>query len=317
MSKVVESFGTGFVLTTIVKHDDGDYRWTRRPGPHRGGAIRTPDPTVLAAVRAVPRGRVGLTVPEPKEGAGVTYRTGQARSIAAILLGLRPGAEKFDIEQVAMDTLVETGTTLARLHTVPVPQADLPSPAGPQRLLSWLRSGQGPTAAPELHSHATGILGHDRISTVEAWCVPPSEGRHVLLHGAPGHGILLPLTQDQDGCLLTGEDLSAGPPEFDVGWLIGELVEFRETFQQPGHNTFPALDYDALIGCVLDGYNAPLDLAAVGRAAALRFLTHTHDFAAYVGWHDVLADYLKIVADAIDAADAGQLLPSSSHKVSH
>jgi len=311
MSEIVQSFGTGYVLTTIVRCDDGDHLWTRRPGRDRGGAMRTPDPAVLAAVRAVPRGRVGLTLPERGDGTGVTYRTGQAHSVAALFLDLAPGARELDVARIAADTLAETGATLARLHAVPLPQAGMPSPEGPRRLLRWLRGGRGPAGAPDLHRHATEILGRDRMSTAEAWCVPPSEGRRALLHGAPGNGILLPLTPDQDGCLLTGEDLGAGPPEFDLGWLVGELVEFRESRRRLGHSALHDADYDVLIGRVLDGYPAALDLAAVGRIAALRFLTHTHDFAAYVGWHEVLTDYLKLVADVIDAAGTGQLLPSS------
>ncbi|MDA0635547.1 hypothetical protein OUY22_19180, partial [Nonomuraea sp. MCN248] len=133
----------------------------------------------------------------------------------------------------------------------------------------------------------------------------PDEPR-ALLHGAPSLGSLLPVTAERPGALLTGDDLSAGTPEGDVGWLAGELVEFRALADRlPAGSPF---DYDALIRALLDGYDAPLDLAAVGRAAAVRFLCHVHDFAAYVKWHELLGDYLKLVADTIDAAADGRLI---------
>ncbi|MER6178215.1 hypothetical protein [Streptosporangium sp. NPDC001681] len=313
MSRAADSYGTGYVLTTIARSAEGDYRWTRRPGPHRGGALRTPDPAVLDAARTAARGRVGLTLPEQADATGMTYRTGQARSIAAMLLGPRSGESDADIARITADTFVETGAALARLHAVPLPRADLPSPDGLLRLLSWLQDGLGPGAAPDLHRHATEMLGRDRMATVAAWCVPVTEAPHALLHGGPSMGILLPLTPDMDGGLLTGENLAAGPPESDVGWIIGELVELGASIRRFG--TRRDFDFDMFIGRVLEGYTAALDLAAVGRTAALRFLTHLHDFAAYMKWHDVLVEYLKLVADVIDAAGAGQLLPSPGEVV--
>ncbi|WP_449065831.1 hypothetical protein [Planomonospora algeriensis] len=139
--------------------------------------------------------------------------------------------------------------------------------------------------------------------------VPPARGgARALLHGGPGLGILLPLAPGAHGALLTGENLAAGPPESDVGWIIGELVELRESVRRFGARR--DLDFDLFIGRVLDGYGAALDLAAVGRTTALRFLTHLHDFAAYLKWNDVLVEYLGLVADVIDTAGAGRLLPS-------
>ncbi|MGJ6962807.1 hypothetical protein ACSDR0_12945 [Streptosporangium sp. G11] len=335
MSRADDSYGTGYVLTAIARSAEGDYRWSRRPGPHRGGALRTPDPAVLDAVRTAARGRVELTLPERADATGATYRAGQSRSIAAMLLGPGTGESDADIARITADTLAETGAALARLHAVPLPGADLPSPDGLLRLLSWLRDGLGPGAAPDLHRRAAEMLGRDRMATVAAWCVPPAEAPHVLLHGGPSLGILLPLTPGTHGGLLTGENLAAGPPESDMGWIIGELVELRASVHRFGSRR--DLDFDLFIGRVLEGYTtapdtsapdtaapdltaldtatpdtAALDLTAVGRTAALRFLTHLHDFAAYLKWHDVLVEYLRLVADVIDAAGAGQLLPSPS-----
>ncbi|WP_214409109.1 aminoglycoside phosphotransferase family protein [Sphaerisporangium fuscum] len=315
MSEVVEDFGTGFLRTTIVRCDEGGYRWIRRPGPGHGGPLREPDPAVLAAVRPVAAGPVSLTFGEPVDGGGMAYRTTQARSLAGMFLrhGRNPGEP--DLERIAADTLVETAAALARLHAVPLPRAGMPSPEGPRRLLSWLRGGDGDAGPAQFRRHAAEILGRDRMALAGAWCEPSREGRRVLLHGAPSAGILLPLIAHRDGGLLTGEDLGAGPPESDAGWLIGELVEFRELARsrqarQGSRGGVGTAGFDALIRCVLDGYGGVLDAHAVGRQAAVRFLTHAHDFATYVGWHEMLLETLRLVAGVIDAADDGRLLPS-------
>nr|WP_062339005.1 hypothetical protein [Herbidospora sakaeratensis] len=303
MSEIVASYATGYLRTTITLDDDGTYLWTRRPGADRGRAIQAPDPLLRAAVASVPPGRVALILPESVED-GVTYRVRRFRSLAGMFLGLT--GEVPGLRELAGDTLAETARTLAGLHAVPVPDAALPDvPTGVRRLLGWLRGGQGPRGAAELHRRARAVLGRERLELVESWCAIGGE-RRVLLHGAPGSGILLPV---EDGVLLIGEELAAGPPEFDLGWLVGEFVEF-------GHVGAPGPlgrdDYDALIHGLLDAYPAPLDRAAVGRVALLRFLTHTHDFSAYVGWHETLDGSLTVLAEVVDAAAGGRLLRETS-----
>ncbi|WP_066371478.1 hypothetical protein [Herbidospora mongoliensis] len=311
MSRVITSFATGYLRTTVTRDDDGTYLWTRRPGADRNGQIRVPHPLLHAAVASAPTGRVALTLPEPAEG-GVTYRVRRFPPVATLFLGL--AGEVPELMRVAGDTLAATALTLAALHAVPVPDVEVAAvPVGVRRLLNWLRGGRGPRGAAELHRRAHVVLGRDRLDLVESWCAIVG-GRRVLLHGAPGHGILLPVGDDpaDAGALLIGEDLAAGPPEFDLGWLIGELVEFGHAGVKPG--PLGRADYDALVHRLLDAYPAPLDRAAVGRVALLRFLTHTHDFSAYMGWHDTLDDYLSVLAGVIDAATDGRLLLETSHR---
>ncbi|WP_432924931.1 hypothetical protein ACQPZZ_31105 [Microbispora sp. CA-135349] len=311
MTRVVEEFGTGFVHTTIAEDGAGRYLWTRRPGPDRDGGVRRPHPLVERAVRAVSPGEVELTLPEPADGddaSAVTYRTALPYAVAGMFLGAGGTGDRApgDMEAVAAATLTEAAKALARLHAAAPPAVELPGPGGPSRLLGWLRTGRAPRAGSHLHPQAARMLGRDRMTAVEAWCVAAGRERRVLLHGAPGHGILVPPVGGRGGALLTGEDLAAGLPEFDVGWLAGELVEFREAARRLGHGPLREIDYDGLIGHMVEGYGAPLDLAVVGRSAVLRFFTHTHDFAAYVGWHDFLLGYLEILADVIDAVRAGE-----------
>ncbi|MCK2213715.1 hypothetical protein MF672_007935 [Actinomadura sp. ATCC 31491] len=298
--------GTGYVLTAITRSAGGYYWWTRRPGPHPGGALRTPGPAVLAAVAAVAPGRVALTLPERAEATGVAYRTRQNRSLAAMLLGPAAGESDAEIVRIVAHTLAETGVALSRLHAVPPPEPGLPAPDGLVRLLSWLRAGHGPGAAAVLHRRASELLGRDRMATAAEWCLPPEGAPRVLLHGGPGLGILLPVVPGTDGALLTGENLAAGPPETDVGWLVGELVELGASVGRFGARR--SFDTGLFAARVLDGYPGALDLEAVGRTAALRFLTHLHDFAAYLKWHDVLLEYLKLAADVLDAAAEGRLV---------
>lgn len=185
---------------------------------------------------------------------------------------------------------------------------------GPRRLANWLGSGSGPRAAVRLRAALVEAIGARRMALVTDWCGEFGGVRTdgaVLLHGAPGTGVIIPAENTDRTCLLIGDEPASGCPESDVGWLVGELVEFRDGIRRLPAGTLQALDYDSLIATILCGYPCEIDPAAVGRCAALRVLTHTHDFAAYVGWHPVLSQYLRMVSDIVDDAETGRLLHQS------
>lgn len=293
MSHVVERFGTGYVHTTVVQASDG-YRWLRTDGPDRPVPIGRP----VAAVRRALAGLPGLVLPEPATTtAGLAYRTSAPASLAALFLGAGHG----DVQTTAAARLSTVAAVLAALHRIPAP-VRLPRPVGGRRLSGWLATGTGSRAAAQLREHARTLLGSRRIQVLRDWSAQLAGTGATLLHGAPGTGVIV------GSALLTGEELAVGRAEWDLGWLIGELVEFRDMPRHVGHHGLRPLDYDALIGAVLRGYDGDYDAAAVGRAAVLRFLTHAHDYAAFMGWQDFLDHYLTAIAEAADAAEQGNLL---------
>jgi hypothetical protein len=120
-----------------------------------------------------------------------------------------------------------------------------------------------------------------------------------LLHGAPSLGLIVPSVSPGNCALLSGEDLARGPAAFDLGWLLGELAEMRATNVR-GIGGLPDDRSGPLARALLDGYGPPGDSVTTGRAATVRVFTHAHDYAAFVGWHDHVTDYLDIIADLID-----------------
>lgn len=109
------------------------------------------------------------------------------------------------------------------------------------------------------------------------------------------------------GHLLTGEESGLGPPAWDIGWLLGELVELEAAAGHPGSGVADVA-YPELRRHVLASYGpGRLDAAEVGRYAAVRLLLHAHDFAAYVGTAAPLAGYLALLPPLVDAALAGSL----------
>ncbi|WP_328872388.1 hypothetical protein OHT76_21020 [Streptomyces sp. NBC_00287] len=179
------------------------------------------------------------------------------------------------------------------------PPANTPAPAGPR-------------AAAALHSVALRLLGSARWDRVLGWCEELAVGRpgDVFLHGAPSLGSIVVGPEPPHGWLMIGEELARGPADHDLGWLLGEFVEWRMTLDRPVLAPAAPLDpevYETTRAALLRGYGPPADPVAAGRSAVLRVFTHAHDFAAYMGWHPELLEYLAAIAELIDDEGARAL----------
>ncbi|WP_158685036.1 hypothetical protein [Streptomyces sp. LaPpAH-108] len=290
--------------TSVFRVDDGRFAWERAPGPTPGAALAFPAPEAARAMAEA--GRTGGVRP------ALPSRCGRPHVLRYDVPGVFSAARLLRMPDPAVPALVAealrgTGRLLALLHrAAPVGVADGPPP-GVRRLRRWLRTGDGPGAAPRLYEALAARLGERRwrrAGELGDWTV--WEGG-TPLHGAPGLGGLVPSPYLGRAALLTGEELATGIPEFDVGWLLGELAELRAAARLGLGGAAPH-DYAALARAVHEGYGsaAPDGLVrtALGGAAVLRVLTHVHDFAAYVGWHDDLTAYLELLADLLDSDGA-------------
>ncbi|MFC4465300.1 hypothetical protein ACFPH6_12245 [Streptomyces xiangluensis] len=298
----VEQFATGFQRTSVHRVDHG-YVLVRRPGSHRPTPLEPPHPEALAALRALRTAEMRLVLPVAVDDA-LHYRvpgTGVAAKLSV------PGDCGIPNAHVA-SALHGTGAALRQLHAeVPVSVARA-GPPGPARLAAWLQSERppaGPGAAGALHSVALRRLGSERWRRVLDWCEELAAGhaRDVFLHGAPSLGSIVVSPQFPHGWLMIGEDLARGPADHDLGWLLGEFVEWRMTLHRPVPAQVPPMDpeaYEAAHAALLKGYGPLSDPVAAGRAAVLRVFTHAHDFAAYMGWHEELFEYTAKIAELID-----------------
>ncbi|MBA0053571.1 hypothetical protein E0L36_22635 [Streptomyces sp. AJS327] len=351
----VVEFATGFQTTAVYRTDLG-YTHVRGPGEDRPTPLSVPDAPVRSALAALAGDGLRLALPEARDGVlhyRATGRYNAARLSVEVDSGLDPAH--------GVGAVRGLGRTLRRLHThVPVSLV-ASGPPGPARLAAWMRSGTGPRGAARLHTIASRYLGSDRWDRVLHWCARLESGAQrpdgdVFLHGGPGLGAVVVGTGPEDGTLFVGEEVSRGPAGFDLGWTLGEFVEWRATIDRPGG---PGLDpeiHASALTALLDGYTAHPDgerssqptvaggqfansatqqgaltdspsapgefeagavgAAAFGRAglpeqtevtrgAALRIFTHAHDFAAYMGWHTELLDFVAQVIELVDAEAAG------------
>lgn len=301
----LEEFATGFLRTAIHPNGDGCL-WVRRAGADRPRPLAAPGPAVRAAIGALRLEELRLVLPEAV-GDSLRYPVPGPLAVARLCVGSDPRATP----GLVSSALSGTGRALRRLHAgVPVSLA-ASGPPGPARLAAWMDLGSGPRAATPFHTVVRRQFGAARWDRVRGWCEELAAGGpdDVFLHGAPSLGSVIVGREPGGGCLLTGEDVARGPADFDFGWLLGEFAEWKMTLRRgtPGQVMEPRDYHDALSG-LARAYGAPADPAWTGRAAALRVLTHAHDFAAYMGWHPELLEYAVKTAELIDDEGA-QALP--------
>lgn len=300
---------TGLTRTRVVQAEEGGYLWRRSPG-HSSRPSAPAPPALLELLPAPghPCGTdfvVGRALQDPDGTPVVEYHVNGYRTLADRLLDGDPDLARM------IRPLGLLGAGLSVLHSgevapCPCPLArcrcgmrDLSGAYGPRRLLTWLstapRAGSG---TARLTDAALRHLGSDRLLRLRRWCesVLEPEGRPV--HGGVSLGSALPTEGDVRIELLSGENLTLGPPELDLGWLLGELLELTlpEGEVEPGE-AFPVLSNALLLA-----YERPLDPGLLHRAATLRVAVHAHDYAAYVGWHPRLEDHLALIAHRLDTA---------------
>lgn len=286
----VTEYGTGLLRTSVSVASEGGFRWRRSTGPLAPASFERFVPALageLAGIGELPDARL---VPGTGDDTTRTYLARGSESVAGLLL--REGAD--DRFESAMHAL---GRLLAAVHAHRTEH--LPSPAtaprGLVRLGDWLSGrARGPRAAYAESLLVPG-LGADRLATARMWCARlTTETDVVLSHGSAGLGSLVPGAEPGTVDLLIGEDVCVAPWYFDLGWVAGELIEFK------GFMTAEQHSWHRLLDALFRGYGHDLG-DEWAKMAALRVLLHVHDYVAYVAWSPELftkyLDFLKFLID--------------------
>ncbi|GAA2816837.1 hypothetical protein [Crossiella cryophila] len=285
---VVPEYGTRWQRQLVRTGLDGGYELLRSPGPDRRIPFRAPDATLRAWLARVATPGGGL-VPGRPSPAGTVYPIEHWRTAADLLLaGAAPDRAGL------VGAVRETGRLLALAHRGAPPSVGVPPPAH-ARLTAFLRVG-GRTEATRLAAATLCQgLGIPAWARLLGWCADlAADPDPVLVHGAPGLAAIVPGQRVQ---LLIGDDLGAAPAAFDLGWLLGELLELSHAFPGPG--------WPELIAALAEGYGTELD-ERVRRMAVLRIVLHLHDFVGYVGWHTgAVRNYVGLVADTLEGVHSG------------
>lgn len=283
---------TGYQRTVTSELDTGIVV-RRGPGPLREDPLSW-SADVGEQVAAQEVSGVRWSLPRaPDAAGGWEYAVPGEASAATLLLAGMPVS-------ALVRMIGPLGAALRAVHALPA--GDRPAPAGRRRLQRWLETGQGPGAAARLHEVVlgAGTLEHRAHQFLHALDAAPA----VLSLGAPGTNTVYPDPSGGQVVVLVTDEVSAAPVGWDLGWVLGELLEIAN---DPSVVKTPrSLVGNPLAEAVLAHYGEEIDRALVSRAAVLRWLVHLHDYAAYVDWVDDLEARVLRVAEL--AADPDTVL---------
>lgn len=289
--ETVRETSTGYLSTTLTVSERGEHTLVRRAGADRPARPAPSSAHLDHVARSV--GPPSLTSPGWARGDAWHHPVPGPASLALLLsAGMR--------DEPLLRLCASVGTTLGEVHSRPV-QEPLDEPSGLGRLRGWSRTG--PRAAGQALDVVAEELGADGLDALLADLDAVTAATPVTtLLGAPGSQSVFPDPRGGPPTVLVTDEIAGGPPAWDLGWFVGELVE-RSLGTPAGA---PALQRAArhLLGAhaaTAGSVTAPQDVAV---AAAARIVVHVHDYAAYVGWHDSLRERLRAVARLRDDARA-------------
>ncbi|WP_146134840.1 hypothetical protein [Actinopolyspora mortivallis] len=274
-------------MSTVIHRSATGFVWRREAGPLAPTPLRPADVSLPeSATESASEDGVRL-VPGQAVGKSRLYRVRGWESLATRLL--RDGVHG-DVET----PLYGLGRVLRALHACTAPTSVTEPPRGWLRLDQWLSGRARVPRAASAGIELRRQLGVRRWDTLREWCdrvLADNEG--ALAHGGPGLGSVV-VGADAAADVLVGEDLGTAPWYFDLGWVVGELVELK------WYSNGSQQDWQPLIEALFRGYGRDLG-AEWNRMASLRIALHLHDYTAYVARNpEELTRYADFLGFLID-----------------
>jgi aminoglycoside phosphotransferase (APT) family kinase protein len=200
-----------------------------------------------------------------------------------------------------LQSMTDVGRLLATLHkATPRPPAGTVSPHV-QRLRAHLTAPVGPAET------VLETLPRGTVNALQSISLSMSEGRHVACHGGFSLGSLFADDDHRHVDVVVGPELCSGPPELDLGWMVGELTEFEFTAQNSTGAVSSTL-FTHAAQALVDGYQAEsghrLDRALLDDVVAARIALHLFDFVTTTGRAGHLAALVPFVTWLTDRRQA-------------
>ncbi|MGY3553827.1 hypothetical protein ACVWY6_002020 [Williamsia sp. R60] len=196
-----------------------------------------------------------------------------------------------------LQSMADLGRLVARLHGVgPHPPGDSESPHV-RRLRSYLSATDARADVSAVHT----ALPEQTLGALRSIARTITDGPHLTCHGGFSLGSVFTDDDHKTVQVAIGPEMCSGPPELDLGWMIGELTEFEYTAANSGRSLGAAhsAPFGRAAQALLDGYSAQsgreVDRRRLDDVVAARIALHMFDFVRTTGRTDHLAGLAPFV----------------------
>jgi hypothetical protein len=317
MSATRSAWGTGLAETEVLRLAAGRYAWSRRPGADvrvDGSARARPVPAGFAR-RAALASSAAFEFALPEFDADQCTHTWTAPGPFSVAHALMGAAGDLTPQRVADEVAEPIGRAMRAFHAIGNTdiEDEYPQLEYAARLSRWMRTGEGTRDAAVWHKVLSGGLGTARWDLLAAYAEDAlsTEGSATVALGWATLGsVVAPAPAVDDGwptrppALLCGDHACLAAPETDLGCMLGELCELEASLARNGAS---AAAIESFRQALLRGYGPGLDPDLVTRAAIIRIAVHSHDYAAFVGFHIDLHTYVALLADLLDRSTSAPM----------
>jgi aminoglycoside phosphotransferase (APT) family kinase protein len=196
-----------------------------------------------------------------------------------------------------LQSMADLGRLVARLHGGgPPPPGDVGGPHV-RRLRSYLSATDSPMDVSAVHAALQG----ETLGALRSIARTITDGPHLTCHGGFSLGSVFTDDDHKTVQVAIGPEMCCGPPELDLGWMIGELTEFEYTAANSGKSLGAAhsAPFGRAAQALLDGYSAEsgreVDRRRLDDVVAARIALHMFDFVRTTGRTDHLAGLAPFV----------------------
>ncbi|MDV7134638.1 phosphotransferase family protein [Williamsia muralis] len=196
-----------------------------------------------------------------------------------------------------LQSMADLGRLVARLHGGGPPRPGDVGGPHVRRLRSYLSATDSPMDVLAVHAALRG----ETLGALRSIARTITDGPHLTCHGGFSLGSVFTDDDHKTVQVAIGPEMCCGPPELDLGWMIGELTEFEYTAANSGRSLGAAHSppFGRAAQALLDGYSAEsgreVDRRRLDDVVAARIALHMFDFVRTTGRTDHLAGLAPFV----------------------
>lgn len=302
MPEVIWEHDTRVWTQRLTREKPGEFVLRRRIRESRPDAVIVRHSSTARIASSARGGKGAVIAARPSGDGAAVYALHSQMQLAAALWP--------EPQQQGCDVFDELGILLAEVHSAPGSSSEYDSPHL-LRLRKHLTSGSETNSGIFL-----ATLRPAWLASLKAWASNLPSGS-VVSHGGWSLGSVFHSPNSELIEVPIGAELTFSVPEFDLGWMIGELAEYAYLAELGGTS---GSRYDEMASALLSRYidetRHQLDPSWLQRFMALRVTLHLCDYVESFVPHSSLKVYPPFIGSLVERswalASENPIAPTSS-----